>query len=69
MRSKVYITVALIAGILIMLNLVANEFHLRIDLTEDKQYTLSEATRDILNDLEEPVTVKAYFPKTFLRTS
>lgn len=61
MRSKVYITVALIAGILIMLNLVANEFHLRIDLTEDKQYTLSEATRDILNDLEEPVTVKAYF--------
>ena len=34
---------------------------MRLDLTDEKQYTLSQATKDILNDLEEPVTIKAYF--------
>ncbi len=72
MKSKFSITVLLIAGILVVLNLLANEYHLRLDLTEDRQYTLSEATHDILEDLEEPVTVKAYFsenlPPNILKT-
>lgn len=63
MNSKLFITPALIVGIVIVLNLLANEYHLRLDLTEDKQYTLSEATKDLLDELEEPVTVKAYFSK------
>lgn len=63
MKAKVYTTTALIIGIIIVINLLATEFHLRLDLTEDRQYTLSKATKDILNDLEEPVTVKAYFSK------
>jgi len=33
----------------------------RLDFTADDTYTLSEATKDILSSLEEPVTVKAYF--------
>lgn len=61
MNSKIYTTVFLIIGIVIVLNLVANEYHLRLDLTEDREYTLSEATHEILNELEDPVTVKAYF--------
>jgi gliding-associated putative ABC transporter substrate-binding component GldG len=63
MKSKFYATTFLIIGIVIVLNLLANEFHLRIDLTEDRQYTLSAATKNILNNLEEPVTIKAYFSK------
>lgn len=63
MKSSPFSTIALIIGILILINLLAYEYHLRLDLTEDKQYTLSQATRDILNDLNEPVTVKAYFSK------
>ena len=59
--NRIYISVALVAGILIVLNLLADKFSLRLDLTEDKRYTLSEATRNILKDLPEPVTVKAYF--------
>jgi len=61
MKQKLYITTALLLGILLVLNLLSNEFHLRLDLTSEHQYTLSDATLDILNDLEDPVTVKAYF--------
>ncbi len=63
MKSSVFTTAALIIGIIIIINLLGNEYHFRWDLTEDKQYTLSPATRKILKDLEEPVTIKAYFSK------
>ncbi|MFT5050228.1 MAG: ABC-type uncharacterized transport system involved in gliding motility auxiliary subunit [Chlamydiales bacterium] len=36
---------------------------LRWDLTEDKLYTLSEGTRNILADLEDPITLRFYFSK------
>jgi gliding-associated putative ABC transporter substrate-binding component GldG len=63
MKPTLISTIALVIGIIIVLNLLGNEFHVRLDLTEDRQYTLSGATLDILDDLEEPVTVKAYFSK------
>lgn len=59
--KKIYLTTFLIIVIILVLNLLSNEFHVRLDLTEGGQYTLSDATEDILNDLEEPVTIKAYF--------
>ena len=63
MKQKLFFTTILIIGILLIVNLLANEFHVRVDLTDEKQYTLSKATKDILNELEEPVTIKAYFSK------
>lgn len=63
MKSKLYTTAGLLIVMLILLNLLAGEFHLRLDLTEDRQYTLSQATRNILDNLEDPVTVKAYFSR------
>lgn len=59
--KKIYLTTFLIVLLIVVLNLVASEFHIRLDLTEGGQYTLSDATTKILGDLEEPVTVKAYF--------
>ena len=61
MKQKIYLTTVLVVAILLVVNLLANEFHLRFDLTDEKQYTLSQATKDILSNLEGPVTVKAYF--------
>lgn len=55
------ITIALVAGIVVLLNVLADEFFVRLDFTADKRYTLSKATRTILRDLDDPVTVKAYF--------
>lgn len=60
-KRSLYITIALMLGIIVLVNILANRFFHRFDLTEDKRYTLSEATRDILESLPQPVTVKAYF--------
>jgi gliding-associated putative ABC transporter substrate-binding component GldG len=63
MKQKLFITTTLIIAILLVVNLLSNEFHFRLDLTDEKQYTLSQATKDILKNLEEPITIKAYFSK------
>ncbi len=60
-RKGYLIPLLLLIGILVVANLVSREVFFRLDLTEDKQYTLSQATRDILADLNDPVTVKAFF--------
>ncbi|NND09039.1 MAG: GldG family protein [Saprospiraceae bacterium] len=55
------VSVLLVAGIVLLLNVLSKQLFFRVDLTEGKQYTLSNATKDILRNLEDPVTVKAYF--------
>jgi gliding-associated putative ABC transporter substrate-binding component GldG len=59
--GKINTKIILIVGIVVFLNLLADQFFFRFDFTEEKQYTLSKATRNILAELNEPVTVKAYF--------
>lgn len=63
MKQKLLASTLLVVGIVLVINFLSNELHLRADLTDDRQYTLSKATLDILEGLEEPVTVKAYFSK------
>src|SRR5690554_3947493 len=55
------ISLVLIAGIILVLNLLASQFFVRFDTTEDKQYTHSPATKSILKNNEDPVSVKTYF--------
>ncbi|MEM9857211.1 MAG: GldG family protein [Bacteroidota bacterium] len=63
MRTKksFYTSVVLIIGILLLINFISNDYFVRIDLTENNRFTLSQATEDIVQELLEPVTVKAYF--------
>ena len=63
MRSKSMVVrnVVLLFVVVVLINLVASKFYFRLDLSEDQRYTLSNATKDILEDLAEPVTVTAYF--------
>lgn len=60
-KSKVRTSLLLVFGILVLINVVSNRFFLRLDFTEDQRYTLSDASKDILSGLNDPVTVKAYF--------
>ena len=62
-RSKVISQVLLFIGILVVVNMISQKLFLRLDFTADKQYTLSKATKDILEDLDDVVTVTAYFTK------
>lgn len=57
---KNYTSVLLVAAILLVVNLLSKQFFFRADLTEDKQYTLGKATKNIVKNLEEPVTITAY---------
>ncbi|HRN38434.1 MAG TPA: Gldg family protein, partial [Flavobacteriales bacterium] len=51
----------LLAGV--FLNLLAQQWKFRIDLTEDRRYTLDPATLQLIRSLPETVTVTAYFTK------
>ncbi len=51
----------LMIGVIVMINILSEQFYFRLDFTGDQRYTLGEATKDILSDLEEPVTITAYF--------
>ncbi len=58
--DKTVLLIAVVGG-LVLANVVGVFLFGRLDLTADKQYTLSEATADTLDALKEPVTVRAYF--------
>ncbi len=51
---------ALIIGGILLLNLVSFYVYFRWDLTEDKRYSVAEATRNLLERLETPVEVTVY---------
>ena len=54
-----------------LINAIVSKFPLRIDLTEDKRYTISEASKSLLRNLDDVVYVDVYlegeFPSGFKR--
>ena len=60
-KKSMLVYLAFVAGILVLVNVLANRYFFRIDFTSDKRYTLSTPTKDILKNLTDPVTVTAYF--------
>lgn len=59
--AKISTTILIVVLIVVVINILSENYNFRIDLTEDKEYTLSKATRNILKNLDMPVTVTAYF--------
>jgi len=60
-KTALLYSIVLIIGIVVLVNILASDFSFRFDLTENNRYTLSEATEDIIDDLNQPVTITAYF--------
>ncbi len=58
--NAVVLSVAVL-GILFFLNVLGIKYHKRFDLTENKQYTLSQETIQILKNLKEPVEIIGFF--------
>jgi ABC-type uncharacterized transport system involved in gliding motility auxiliary subunit len=56
--------VLLLLGILISLNAVLRPMRARMDITEDRLYTLSDGTKQLLGALDRDVTLKFYFSKS-----
>ena len=53
--------IVLIFGILVLVNFLSSRRFLRLDLTEDKRYTVSKATKDVIRNLDDIVTITTYF--------
>ncbi len=53
--------IAIILGILVLINFLSTRRFLRADLTEDKRYTVSKSTKNLIKGLDDIVTITAYF--------
>ncbi|MDP8206231.1 MAG: Gldg family protein [Candidatus Electryonea clarkiae] len=56
-------SILLIVIVLILVNMIANTKFFRIDLTAGKVFTLSKASKSVVSNLEDPVTVKVFASK------
>ncbi|MDR3012331.1 MAG: GldG family protein, partial [Chitinispirillales bacterium] len=65
MKTRAEMTVIVIAVIAVvaLVNYASNRFFFRLDLTENKQFTVSDATRRVLRNLDDIVTIRAFFSK------
>lgn len=50
---------------LFIINFVASKIHFRADLTEDKRYSLSTPTKNLLRDLKEPLKIEVFIKGEF----
>ncbi len=59
-----------ILGIVLLLQ-VSAQYRFRLDMTEEKRYTISEPSKRLLRELSEPVTIESYLdgelPSNFVR--
>ncbi len=65
------LNLVLVIGIAIGLNIIGNHFYGYLDLTEEKRYTLTEPTQNLLQNLDDVVYVNVFlegeFPAGFKR--
>lgn len=70
-RAQAFLQFGLFCGILLFVNILANTFHTHLDLTEEKRFTLTRPTRELLGGLKDRVYVQVLlegeFPAGFKR--
>ena len=60
--AQLSLTLILLAANLVAINTLMSRSPLfRIDLTEDKEYSLTSVTRSLIEDLDEDLTIYGYF--------
>lgn len=64
-------TVLLTVAIVIVLNFLAYQLFFRVDLTKNRDYSISPVTKDVIKNLDDVVSIKTYFsansPAQFLQ--
>lgn len=59
MKNKI-LQILLVLSVVIGINVLANYFFFRIDLTEEKRFTINDSTKNLLKNLDNEVYVKVY---------
>jgi ABC-2 type transport system permease protein len=69
--KKTILRLTVLISVLIGVNWLASLLFIRLDLTEDKRYSISEATKQLLSNLDKDIVVNVYlsgeFPAGFER--
>jgi len=60
-KTQTIVRVLLVLGILILVNFISVRLFSRLDLTKAGIYTLSDASKTLVRNLDDRITVKAYF--------
>nr|WP_299361880.1 gliding motility-associated ABC transporter substrate-binding protein GldG [Winogradskyella sp.] len=74
MKNKNITYILFVIAVLVIINAISSQFYGRYDLTKDKRYTLSEATKSLVQDIDAPLIIDVFlegnFPSEFrlLRT-
>lgn len=63
-KTDLSMTLLLIVGILVVANFLSYRVFFRWDLTENKIYSLSDASKKTMRELDDIVTIKSYFSST-----
>ncbi|MEN8187213.1 MAG: gliding motility-associated ABC transporter substrate-binding protein GldG [Bacteroidota bacterium] len=70
-KNNSYIKIIIVLFSLIAINFIGRKVYKRFDLTQDQRYTLSDETKEIIEDIEDPIAIKVYlegdFPAEFKR--
>ncbi len=61
MKKSMWLKFSLYLIVAVLVNLVSLTLFFRIDLTSNKVFSLSKASKTAVNNLEEPLTIKAFF--------
>lgn len=64
-NAQHFIQLGILLAILIVVNIIAQRVYTYIDLTEDKRYTLTEPTQNLLENLDDNYFVSVYLDGTF----
>jgi ABC-2 type transport system permease protein len=61
--SEIYIRFLVYLVIVVLVNIAGITLFFRLDLTANKMYSISEASKKVVSTLSEPLTVKVFFTK------
>jgi len=64
-KSRHILNLLILVGILILINVIGNQFYTYIDLTEDKRYTLTESTQNLLDKVDDNYFISIYLDGSF----
>ncbi len=59
-RTQAFIQLGILIAILVVVNILANLEYSHIDLTEDKRFTLTPASRELIDDVDDIVSITVY---------
>lgn len=61
MKTQSIIKIILISAIVILINVISIRIFTRIDLTSNNIYTLTEASKNLMRNLDDKLTIKCFF--------